>query len=260
MFYAALIVTLITILCSLDELNLGQFGLMAPLASATLVGLFLGDLNTGLILGAQLQMIFLGMVGVGASVPPDMVIGTTIATALAILSGEGIELAFVIALPVAMAGQMINILIRTAATALIHWADTAARAGNYKKMSRIHMLGIPLYSLRGLVVFPAVFFGSSVIESALEVIPEFVTNGLEFAGGLLPAVGFGMLLTMMSAKHLLPFYFIGFALATFAGVSLMGVAIFAICFALVMDYICFGRKDGGDKGPQKPDDLDSLME
>ena len=43
------------------------------------------------------------------------------------------------------------------------------------------------------------------MELILEVIPEWVTNGLSIAAGMLPVVGIGMLMRYMPVKKFLPF-------------------------------------------------------
>ena len=45
-----------------------------PLIMATLVGLVLGDLKTGIMIGSILELAFLGAVPIGASNPPDMTV------------------------------------------------------------------------------------------------------------------------------------------------------------------------------------------
>ena len=47
--------------------NLGS----RPIITGVLVGLALGDLETGIILGATLEMVFIGSITLGAAVPRD---------------------------------------------------------------------------------------------------------------------------------------------------------------------------------------------
>ena len=64
-----------------------------------------------------------------------------------------------------------------------------------------------------------------------------------------------MLLTMLDVKKLKPFYFIGFALATFGGFSLIGVTMLSCCIALLFDYFSKNQKPSDDT----VDELDKLM-
>ena len=46
-----------------------------PIITGMLVGLVMGDLKTGIILGATLEMVFIGSITLGAAVPPDVITG-----------------------------------------------------------------------------------------------------------------------------------------------------------------------------------------
>lgn len=47
-----------------------------PLVLGALVGIVLGDIPTGVMIGFQLELIFMGMQAIGASIPPDMIVGS----------------------------------------------------------------------------------------------------------------------------------------------------------------------------------------
>ena len=55
-----------------------------PIVMAPLVGLVLGDIRTGIMTGATLELIWLGAFPVGASCPPEMVSGAIIGTSFVI--------------------------------------------------------------------------------------------------------------------------------------------------------------------------------
>lgn len=60
--------------------NLGS----RPIITGMLVGLVMGDLKTGIILGATLEMVFIGSITLGAAVPPDVITGGILGAAFAI--------------------------------------------------------------------------------------------------------------------------------------------------------------------------------
>lgn len=59
-----------------------------PLVLGALVGIVLGDIPTGVMIGFQLELIFMGMQAIGASIPPDMIVGSVLGTAFAITTGK----------------------------------------------------------------------------------------------------------------------------------------------------------------------------
>lgn len=262
MLTQAILVSILASILSIEYMN-GHFGFARPLVAGALTGLILGDLTQGIIVGASLQLIFMGIGSVGAAVPPDQTIGSVVATAFAILSGQGTEIALALAVPVAVAAQALDIFGRTFTTVFIHMADKFAANGQYRKLEMAHYAGILVHFVRVcILVFPAIYFGVDAVESFIAVIPEAVLRGLEVSGGLLPAVGFGMLMTMLNIPYLFPFFFIGFALATFGGFSTVGVTMVAVCVALVMDHFKKGHKSADtdkETASSTLDELDSLM-
>ena len=58
--------------------------LSRPLVMGTLTGIVLGDVQTGVTLGATLELAFMGAFSIGASIPPEMISGTVLGTAFTI--------------------------------------------------------------------------------------------------------------------------------------------------------------------------------
>ena len=54
-------------------------------------------------------------------------------------------------------------------------------------------------------------------------------------GGILPALGFAITLTVIGKRNLIPFFIIGFFAVMYLGLDTMAVAIFATCVALLMN-------------------------
>lgn len=88
----ALLVTLVAIIATIDY-NGPLFYIHRPLVLGTLVGLVLGDIKQGIMIGATLELMWLGVVAVGGYTPPDTISGAIVGAALGIVSGHGIEAA-----------------------------------------------------------------------------------------------------------------------------------------------------------------------
>ena len=65
MLVQALLVSVLASLLSIEYMN-GHFGFARPLIAGALTGLILGDLTQGIIVGASLQLIFMGIGSVGS--------------------------------------------------------------------------------------------------------------------------------------------------------------------------------------------------
>lgn len=215
-----------------------------PIIVATLVGLVLGDLQTGIIVGATLELVFMGAFPIGASNPPDFVSGTIISTAYIILSGSEVTAAVVLAVPIATLVLLFdNFMMTVVLTWASHIADKYAEQGDIRGVERVQIIfGIGNKLVLALVVGLGYILGVPMIEKILSYIPEFVTYGLDVAAGVIPAIGFAMLARMMISKKTAAFLVLGFLLAAYLNISVTGIALFGLVVALI--YVNFmGNKE-----------------
>lgn len=99
------------------------------LTAALFVGIVLGDIPNAMIIGASVQLIYLGILGPGGNLPQDPVLATLVSTAIVLKSGMPVETAFAIAVPVGILGAQILSLIRLINTTWVHMADKYAEKG-----------------------------------------------------------------------------------------------------------------------------------
>ena len=83
------------------ECGIGNSMVQRPIVMGPLVGLILGDVQTGLSVGATLELAFMGSQAIGAALPPEITAGGILGTAFAITSGAGADVAVALALPIA---------------------------------------------------------------------------------------------------------------------------------------------------------------
>lgn len=208
-----------------------------PLVLCPLVGLIMGDLQAGCIIGATLELAFMGAVGVGAALPPEVVSGGILGTAFAIVGHKDAGMAVALGLPIAMLVMLLrNFLFIAIVPLFANRADKYALEGDIKGVSRMHWYGGIFGMYLPLAILTAVSFylGSSVMETILNSIPQFIQDGLTISAGILPALGFAILLRMIINKKVAAFLFIGFVLTAYLKLPVLGVAIMAICVVLVM--------------------------
>ena len=133
MLVQSIVLGLIGVFCILDSRLLGRLNFERPLITCTLVGLALGDLKTGLAVGASMELISMGLVNIGGAVPPDMNMAAIICSAFAVLTDASTETALALAIPIAVLGQMIGVVMRTILSNLTHVADNAIEQGNFRR-------------------------------------------------------------------------------------------------------------------------------
>ena len=81
MAFQAFLIALIIFVGKADYF-VGTAMLGRPLVLGMLVGIALGDVSQGVIIGFQLELVFMGMQAIGASIPPDMIVGSVLAPPL----------------------------------------------------------------------------------------------------------------------------------------------------------------------------------
>ena len=198
-----------------------------------ITGLIMGDVNTGLVIGGTFQLMSLGVAALGGSSAPNYGLATIVGTFIAVRTGTGTDAAIAVGLPVGLLAIQLEVVVRIVNNFVAHKMQDYNNAGEWDKMNRIAWLGPIICSLQTLVpTLLVILFGSTVVNFVLEFIPEWVTNGLSIAAGMLPVVGVGMLMRYMPVKKFLPMILIGFVLSAYLGVPVLGIAIvgFAAAF------------------------------
>jgi len=214
---------------------LGTTLLSRPLVLGPLVGLALGDLGQGIIIGATLELIFMGNIKVGAAIPPDVITGGVLGTAFAILSGKGPEIALALAVPISILAEMVLSSLFIFRSGLNKKFDRYAREGDYSKLQRLHILsGLLKPLLMGLITFLALQLGAEVMKSFLDRIPAWVNSGLQVAGNMLPALGFALLMNVMLNKKVAPYFFLGFILSSYLKLPMIAIGGLGVILALII--------------------------
>lgn len=206
-----------------------------PLVLCPVVGAILGDLNMGIVCGATLQLVFLGVMGIGGTLPADAALGSIVGTALAMTTGQDIEIALTFAVPVSLIGStftFIGYLIRTLFTPITH---KFVESGNQRALTLEHvglafLPELPKY----IVLFAVLAFGSGVAEDLIAIIPQTFIDGMDFATGLMPAVGIALLLKMMWNKSMAVYFFFGVVLACFFAQGTLSVALMGVIVAVIV--------------------------
>ena len=239
--FTALLLAVWAGLCTFDQFG-PHLGFRKPLLASVGVGLILGDMQTAIIIGATMELMWLGVNNIGAYVPPDVISGTIVGASLGILSGgdtgSAITTAIAVGIPTALLVQQINMLVMTLNISLVHAADKAAEDANLHKISVLHYTGGLMFFLsRAVPVFIAVFAGAAVIDNILAAIPANVLAGFSVASKAIPAVGLAMLLTMMMKKNMWIFLLLGFVLGAYFNLPTLAIAFIGAAAAGIYDLI-----------------------
>ena len=170
------LVVFVAFLAGLEGI-LDQFQFHQPIVACTLIGLVTGNLTVGVMLGGSLQLIALGWANIGAAVAPDVALAS-VASAILVQSGgakDDISVATATAIPLAVAGLFLTMIVRTASVALVHGADSAAKKGDIRGVERAHYTALLLQGLR--IAVPAILLlliPAESVKAALQSMPVWL--------------------------------------------------------------------------------------
>lgn len=229
---------------------LDEFQFHQPLVACTLIGLVTGNLTIGIMLGGSLQMIALGWANIGAAVAPDAALASVASTIILVQGGQGqkgIGTAIGIAIPLAVAGLFLTMLVRTISVAIVHIMDRKAEEANWRAIDRWQMIAVALQGLR--IAIPAALLlaiPASVVRAGLNAMPSWLNEGMTIGGGMVVAVGYAMVINMMASREVWPFFIIGFVIAAISQLTLIAIGALGIAFALI--YLELESKGGSGNG------------
>ena len=205
-----------------------------PLVVGTAIGIVLGDVATGVMVGAELELVFMGVLAIGGTVPPDACSGTAVGAAYAIILGKGVEVAFALAIPASMVCQMLLVPLISLRSLWSPVVDRLIEKGNYKALERlVPLVSLTMFIFKGLICGAAVLIGSDAMNAFIETLPTVLIDGMGVASGMLAAVGFALLLKMMWTKKLCVYFFLGFIMAAYCNMPLMAIAICGIILVII---------------------------
>ncbi len=209
-----------------------------PLVLAIPIGLIMGDVPSAMKIGAALQLIYLGAIAPGGTLPSDEALASCITIPLALYAGLSPELAVPIAMPLGLLGVLIDNLKRTYHSVFVRGADKAAEELDINALKK-NAFWYPLLvsiPLRVIPVTLGLYFGVDAIQGFLASLPDWAMHGLTVAGGILPALGFAVTIMVIGKGSLLPYFVLGFAVAAYSGMNMIGLAVFAVCIALIQSH------------------------
>ena len=220
--------------------NGGFFGLYRPLVAGFIVGIIFGDPVKGAEIGAAINLLYIGFISAGGSIPADPSVAGWVGTALAMAGGLDAASAITLGTAVGLLGTIIFFTRMSVDAAFAHRADAFAEKGDIGGVSRANWVW-PQIFLFIISFFPAtiaVYLGANVVGDAITWLgtnAPWVLRGFQIAGGLLPAIGIAMNMRFLFRGSVMPYYFIGYILAVTAGsgINIVGIAIVGAALAWI---------------------------
>ena len=219
------------------------------LRSSPLVTSLVGEVSQSVMIGAAIQLVYMGVVGPGGTNPSEPTVAAAVAIPTAILGGISAEAALAIAVPVGLAGTYLYQARFFINTILMNRVDTAAEKMNDGMMTRYTIL-MPF--LGGMLLFvPTVFiaiqYGAPFIADLLQsATSQTLLHVLEVVGGGLAAVGIAAAVYIIAKPKYMSFFVIAYFLAVMLQSLEVNMTIYALLGALVAVVYVTIRKEAAD--------------
>lgn len=235
--------------------GLAFFTLYRPLVAGFFVGLILGDPAQGTLIGAAINVPYLGFISAGGNLPADAGfagwVGTTVALAGHLDPTKAIPIAFGLGL----LGTIIFYGRMSVDSIFAHWADARAEKADIRGVALMNWLPgqLLLFVISFVPVYLFALNGPQYVLDALDRLPIWTVNGLIIAGGILPALGIALNMRFIFRGAAIPYFFIGFIVWTATRGSLSLVVIAALGLALAYLHLNFVRSATAAKPEPQPD-------
>ncbi len=223
--------------------TIGWYTLGRPLVAAFVVGLILGNVPLALEVGLLLQLAYLGSVTPGGAVAWDLSYATYIGVAGALVFGTDFDSAQSFLWIFAGIGGAIGVAMWNLSYALNIFLNRIAQKGaleaNTKKMFLANVvggqtIGFILRFVPALIVLLTI--SATGGTNIADYIPGWLTTGLSIFGGMMAALGMGILLSFLTKKKIhFAVFMIGFILIAYFGsmLTMLGVAVIATIAAFL---------------------------
>lgn len=229
----------------------GFFGIAQPLVACSIIGAIFGDVQTGVMVGAAIQAMYLGMIQPGGALPSDRAAATFIGASLAIASGGGVEAALALAVPLGLLGSAIFQLFMTFNAVFPHLGDKAAAKGDGEGVARANILGtVPSFIFYFVLYTVANYAGVGLVESLLAAMPASLVKTLSIMAKIVPAVGFAMLLKYVITEGrgwMIMFFVMGFLIVKNTSFNIVALTLLAVGIAVMYVMARYGQELSGEK-------------
>ncbi|SDW94078.1 PTS mannose/fructose/sorbose/N-acetylgalactosamine transporter subunit IIC [Tepidimicrobium xylanilyticum] len=210
----------------------------SPLMTGLVVGIVMGDVSTAMTITASIQLIYMGMIAPGGSMPSEPAVATAIAVPVAILAGLQPTEAIAVAVPVGLLGSYLYQFRFFLNTFIVRLTDKYAAELNDKglTLSIIILPTIVSFALFVPAMYIGLYYGAPVIaDFTASLSGGRIFHILDAVGGGLAALGIALILQVIGKTK----YLVFFLLAYFTAVMLKPLGINTVTFAIVGAIIAY---------------------
>jgi mannose/fructose/N-acetylgalactosamine-specific phosphotransferase system component IID/mannose/fructose/N-acetylgalactosamine-specific phosphotransferase system component IIC len=244
--WQAVLIAFIYFLGNSTLIGVGYFTLYRPLVAGFLTGLILGNPVMGTMIGASINLMYIGFISAGGSLPGDPALAGIVGTSLGITAGLGVEASLAIAVPLGLLGAFLWFGRLTLTTMFVPLGDRLAAKGDAKNFWIADFL-LPqglLFLISFVPCFLIVYYGADYVQGALNYLGANVLGILIIIGGMLPALGLGLTLKSVFSGSAKVYFFLGFLMIKYFGLNMVSLGFIAVILTVI--YVQYTSKGEGN--------------
>ncbi len=200
-----------------------------------LTGLAMREPTEGLVIGGTMELMNIGLNPLGGSSVPNYKVGTVLGTAFSLATQQGLEVAIAIGIPAGTLYIQLDVFAKMIGTWIYHQAMKANDEMKFKQVYRWCDFGFVITLLmKAIPVLLILIAGSQVVEIVLSWLPTWFMNGMKVAGGILPALGFVVLLHSLPLKKSYMFLILCYVLYAYLNMPVLGVSLIGLVITLIL--------------------------
>lgn len=215
--------------------GVGFFTFNRPLIAGFFTGLVLGDPVTGTKIGAAINLLYIGNISTGGTLPSDTTLAAILGVTLGILSGLDVKAALAIAIPVGLIGTLLWYGRLTLDSLFVPLAEKYVRNGQAEHLwiANVLLPQILLFVISVIPCFVVIFWGVDYIQNILSYMGNRILNILIVIGGIMPALGLGLLLRSLFKGNSKVYFFVGFLMVQYLNFDTVSLGFFALIIAII---------------------------
>jgi mannose/fructose/N-acetylgalactosamine-specific phosphotransferase system component IIC len=233
---------LLGILYWIGEANLpfvGLWTIQRPLVCGWIAGIILGDPLQGAMVGASINLVYLGFISAGGSMPADMALAGTLGATYAITGNLDAKTALALAVPIGILGTLVWYTRMTLDSIFVHLGDKFVDNEQYNKLWISNVL-LPQIMAAAICIIPcslAAYFGAAYIQDFVDMLSGTPLTILQY----------------IFKGESRAFLFLGFVIAVYSGLGLLPLGVIALLMAIVYTQLAYNQREDKSKAAEEAD-------
>lgn len=216
----------------------GYYIIGRPLVAGLIIGLIFGDVQSGVLCGLAVQGVFIASMHTGGTSASEITYAAYGGIGLAMATTKDPAIAVTLALFIGQTFGLLFYNVKMAGFSFFNRrAEKASKNADIRSltMNQIVYPQIIVFLIRVIPVMLAIYYGQGAVETLLNIMPQIVIDIVGALGGILPALGIGMLMNILiKEKTDLIYFLFGFVMLSFFDLNIIGLVFIAALIAFII--------------------------